>query len=133
MILFPNTDITVYNRYYDKNLEIDCYKRTVIRDVDWQEKQEGSIQDKGLIVDSSVKIFIDKLNNYISPKAFRKLENKENYFTLDIGDLIAKGNIDFEITGQKPFTIKNLEQDYDDVTSILAVSKFTEHFEVECK
>lgn len=135
MILFPNADITIYNRYYDKNLEKDCYKRTVIRDVDWQEKQQGAVQDKGLIVDSSIMIFIDKLDNYISPKAFRKLEprERENYFTLDIGDLIARGDINFEITGQKPFAIKNLEQDYDDVVAILTVSKFSEHFEVGCK
>ena len=135
MVLFPNATITVYNKYYDKTLERDYYKRTVIQDVDWQEKQEGSIQAKGLVLDSSIKIFIDKLDNYISPKAFRKLEQgeRENYFTLDIGDFIVKGEIDFEITGQKPFTIKNLEQNFDDVVTILAVSKFSEHFEVGCK
>ena len=84
---------------------------------------------------SIFKIFIDKLDNYISPKAFSRLgaEERENYFTLDIGDLIVKGDIDFEITGQKPFTIKNLEQNYDDVVCILAISKFSEHFEVGCK
>ncbi|HAT4117507.1 TPA: hypothetical protein I9Z52_002927 [Clostridium perfringens] len=135
MVLFPNATITIYNKFYDRTLERDCYKRTVIENVDWQEKQEGSIQDKGLVVDSSIKIFIDKLDNYISPKSFRRLgpEERENYFTLDIGDLIVKGEVQFEITGQKPFTIKNLEQNYDDVVSILAVSKFSEHFEVECK
>lgn len=135
MVLFPNAAITVYNKYYDKTLERDCYKRTVIENVDWQEKQEGSIQDKGLVVDSSVKIFVDKLDNYISPKSFRRLgpEERKKYFTLDIGDLIVKGDIDFEITSQKPFTIKNLEQNYDDVVCILAVSKFSEHFEVGCK
>ncbi|MEI2423354.1 hypothetical protein V6O07_24005, partial [Arthrospira platensis SPKY2] len=122
-------------KFYDNTLERDCYKRTVIENVDWQEKQEGSIKEKGLVLDSSIKIFIDKLDNYISPKAFRRLgpEERENYFTLDIGDLIVKGDIDFEITGQKPFTIKNLEQNYDDVVSILAISKFSEHFEVGCK
>lgn len=135
MVLFPNADITVYNRYYDKALERDCYQRTVIKDVDWQEKQQGSVQDKGLVVDSSIKIFIDKLDNHISPKAFRKLdpEKRKNYFTLDIGDLIVKGIINFEVTGIKPFAIKNLEENFDDVTSILAVSKFSEHFEVESK
>lgn len=135
MVLLPNADITVYNKYYDKTLERDCYKRTVIENVDWQEKQEGSIKEKGLVVDSSVKIFMDKLDNYISPKAFRRLgeEERENYFTLDIGDLIVKGEVQFEITGQKPFTIKNLEQNFDDVVSILAVSKFSEHLEVGCK
>lgn len=134
MILFPNATITVYNKYYDKTLERDCYKKTVIENVDWQEKQEGSIKEKGLVLDSSIKIFIDKLDNYISPKSFRRLgpEERENYFTLDIGDLIVKGEVDFEITGQKPFTIKNLEQNYD-VVSILAVSKFSNHFEVGCK
>lgn len=135
MILFPNADITIYNRYYDKTLEMDCYKRTVIKGVDWQEKQEGSMQDKGLVIDSSIKIFIDKLNTYTSPKTFRKLEasQREKYFTLDIGDFIVKGDIDFEITGRKPFTIKKLEESFDDVTTILAVSKFSDYFEMGCK
>ena len=135
MVLFPNAAITIYNKFYDNTLERDCYKRTVIENVDWQEKQEGSIKEKGLVLDSSVKIFIDKLDNYISPKAFRRLgpKERENYFTLDIGDLIVKGDIDFEITSQKPFTIKNLEQNYDDVVCILAISKFSDHFEVGCK
>lgn len=135
MILFPNADITIYNRYYDKILEKDCYQRTIIKDVDWQEKQQGSVQDKGLVVDSSIKIFIDKLDNYITPKAFRKLKTgeRENYFTLDVGDLIVKGNINFKIIGVKPFSVKNLESEFDDVTTILSVSKFSDHFEVESK
>ncbi|WP_415347944.1 DUF6751 family protein [Clostridium perfringens] len=62
MVLFPNATMTVYNKYYDKTLERDCYKRTVIENVDWQEKQEGSIKEKGLVLDSSIKIFIDKLD-----------------------------------------------------------------------
>ena len=45
---------------------------------------------KGLVVDSSVKIFIDKLDNYISPKAFRRLgpEERENYFTFTVFTLL---------------------------------------------
>lgn len=36
MVLFPNAAITIYNKFYDNALERDCYKRTVIENVDWQ-------------------------------------------------------------------------------------------------
>lgn len=129
MILFPNSDITIFNKYYNKDLERDCYKRTVIKDVDWQEKIESDLQDKGLKVETNVNIFLDK-ENYISPKKFRALDTKERdkYFTLDVGDYIVKGIVSQEINS---FT--ELEKNFEDAVSILGVSKCSEHFEVMCK
>lgn len=129
MILFPNSDITIFNKYYNKDLERDCYKRTVIKDVDWQEKIESDLQDKGLKVETNVNIFLDK-ENYISPKKFRGLDTTERdkYFTLDVGDYIVKGIVSQEINS---FT--ELEKNFEDAVSILGVSKCSEHFEVMCK
>ncbi|MCW6094742.1 hypothetical protein LAV60_16330 [Clostridium sporogenes] len=132
-VLFKNADITIYNKWYDSINDVDKYQRTVIKGVNWQSKRNGTITDKGLLLADSTLIFIDKLDNYISPKKFLKLSNEErpNYFTLNPGDKIVKGEVDFEITGIKPYRIADLESEFDDVIDIKSVSKLSSHFEVE--
>lgn len=135
MVLFKNSDITIYNRYYDKVNDVDRYQRTVIRGVNWQGKRNATVSDKGLNRDDSILIFIDKLDNYVSPKRFARLTDDErsNCFTFGSNDLIIKGEIDFEITGIKPNSIADLERQVDDVVNILGTQEWSNHWEVECK
>ena len=135
MVLFRNTSITIYNKYYDNDLGYDLYQRTVIKDVNWQGKRNATISDKGLLLADSILVILDKLDNYISPKQFAKLTDDERikYFTLGIADKIVKGQIDFEITGVKPYSIANLESDFDDVVNIMSARPLTDHWEVEGK
>lgn len=132
-VLFKNADITIYNRYYDNSLGLDMYQRTVIEGVNWQNKRTGTVSDKGLLLADSTLIFIDKLDNYISPKRFAKLESieREKYFTLTIGDKIVKGEVDFEIIGIKNYSINDLNNEFDDVITINSVNSLSDHFEVE--
>lgn len=134
-VLFKNTDITIYNKYYDKVNDVDRYQRTVIRGVNWQGKRNATVSDKGLNREDSILIFIDKIPGYVSPKRFNKLsdEERKNHFTFGINDIIVKGECDFEITGLKPNSISDLEREYDDVVDILGVTPWSEHWEVECK
>lgn len=135
MIFFKNSDITIYNMYYDKENDIDKYQRTVIRGVNWQGKRNATVSDKGLNRDDSILIFTDKLDNYVSPKRFAKLteEERSKYFTFGTNDIIVKGNINFEITGVRPNSISDLEHNFDDVVNILGVQEWSNHWEVECK
>ena len=132
-VLFKNEDITVYNKYYDSSSDTYKYQKTVIKGVNWQGKRNGTVSDKGLLLADSTLIFIDKLDNYISPKRFAKLsdEDRENYFTFASGDKIVKGEVDFDITGIKPYRIVDLEAEFDDVIDIKSVSEFSGHFQVE--
>lgn len=133
-VLFKNADITIYNKYYDNSLGADMYQRTVIKGVNWQSKRNGTVSDKGLLLADSTLIFIDKLDNYVSPKRFNKLSDEERhkYFTFDSnGDKIVKGEVDFEVTGVKPFRIADLENEFDDVINIKSVNLLSDHFEVE--
>lgn len=127
-VLFKNSDITIYNRYYDEVEGIDKYQRTVIKGVNWQGKRNATINEKGLLIADSTLIFIDKLSNYISPKRFSKLNDIErlNYFTFRAGDKIVKGEVDLEIT-----RIADLEKEFDDVIDIKSVTELPYHFEVE--
>ncbi|MGJ0908856.1 DUF6751 family protein [Clostridium botulinum] len=132
-VLFKNTDITIYNKWYDSVNDMDKYQRTVIKGVNWQGKRNSTVSDKGLLLADSTLIFIDKLDNYISPKRFLKLSSEErpNYFTFAPGDKIVKGEADFEITGVSPYRISDLEKNFDDVIDIKSVNILTDHIEVE--
>lgn len=134
-VLFKNADITLYNKYYDNENDVDRYQRVVIREVNWQGKRNATVGDKGLNRDDSILIFIDKIPGYISSKRFAKLTNEErpNYFTFGVNDIIVKGEIDFEITGLKHNSVADLERQFDDVVNILGVQEWSEHWEVECK
>lgn len=132
-VLFKNANITIYNKYYDFTSDTDKYKRTVIKGVNWQGKKHATVSDKGLLLADSTLIFIDKLDNYVSPKRFAKLQpmEREKYFTLAPGDKIIKGEVTFEITGVKPYRIADLEGEFDNVIDIKSVNILTDHIEVE--
>lgn len=132
-VLFKNADITIYNKYYDFVNDIDRYQRTVVKGVNWQGKRNGTVSDKGLMLADSSFIFIDKLDNYISPKRFAKLTDVErtNYFTFAPGDKIVKGEVDFAVTGVKPYRLADLENEFDNVIDIKSVNELSGHFEVE--
>ncbi len=132
-VLFKNADITIYNKYYDNSLGADMYQRTVIKGVNWQSKRNGTVSDKGLLLADSTLIFIDKLDNYVSPKRFAKLQlmEREKYFTFTIGDKIVKGEVDFEVIAIQGHRISDLEKEFDDVITIKSVAEFSGHFQVE--
>lgn len=132
-VLFKNADITVYNKYYDLASDTYKYKRTVIKGVNWQGKRNGTVSEKGLLLADSTLIFVDKLENYISPKRFAKLQpmERERYFTFAPGDKIVKGEVEFEVIGVKPYRIADLENEFDHVIDIKSVTELSDHFEVE--
>lgn len=132
-VLLKNADITIYNRYYDLASDMYKYQRTVIEGVNWQSKRNGTVSDKGLLLADSTLIFVDKLDNYVSPKRFAKMQplEREKYFTFTIGDKIVKGEVDFEITGLKARSIADLENEFDYVVTVKSVNELSGHFEVE--
>lgn len=138
-VLLKNSDITLYNKYYDKVNDVDRYQRTLIKGVNWQIKRNANMSNKVLYLDNSILIFVD-INNvegkqYIGPKQFNQLtdEQRPNYFTIYIGDKVVKGEIDFELTGIKPYSVADLQNNYDEVVTILGITPWNNHWEVECK
>ncbi|MBE6089838.1 MAG: hypothetical protein E7206_17750 [Clostridium beijerinckii] len=134
MVLFPNSDITIYNKYFDKSSGLDKYQRTVIEGVNWSSKTKlvigKTVGDKGATVTDITLIIIDKLDNYIQPKQFKNLPDADriNYFTFGLGDKIVKGNINFEVT-----KIADLDKNYDDVVTVTAAKPLSRHWEVEAE
>lgn len=139
MVLFKNADITIYNKYYNKEKSCDMYQRTVIRGVNWQGKRNvkigSNLSDSGMKTDDTVLVLVDKLDNYISPKRFVRLSDEERikYFTFVPGDKIVNGDCEFIYTGTKGGQLKDLESSYDDVLNILGVMEWSGHWEIEGK
>ncbi len=111
-----NADITVYNKYFNKETRTDKYQRTVLHGVFWDDKKAMNRLQSGLENADEVLVVIpfavisDK--EYINPKEFERLEDKSNYFTLREEDRIVKGDIDFEIIGK----LSDLDKEYEAFT-----------------
>ena len=133
-VFFKNADITIYNKYYDANSDANRYQRTIIKGVNWQSKRNATVNDKGVNVAYTTLIFLDSLPNYVDSRTFAKLDDidRPNYFTFTELDKIVKGTIDYEVTGIKPNTIANLENEYETVT-VMASQVWGNHMEVECR
>ena len=111
-----NADITIYNRHFDKATRLDKYQRTILYGVFWDERKAVNRLQSGLEDADEVTIIIpftvaaDK--KYVPPKEFEKLLDKSNYFTLQEGDRVVKGAVDFEITGKA----SDLDKEYEAFT-----------------
>lgn len=96
-----NDTITIYNRYYDSDKDLDVYQRTVVYGVFFN-SQEGYIKNStNNTSDDKAKIFIP-LNHsserqFLNVHEFENAEDKSAYFTLAPGDLIVEGESHLEI------------------------------------
>ncbi|MGL5765172.1 MAG: DUF6751 family protein [Sarcina sp.] len=137
--MFNTDNITIINSYIDENRNTK-YAITHLYDVDWQKKEDMSInQVRGIMSADVVSIFItydvkaSDNKKYISPKLFAKLSDfeKDNYYTLKHNDKIIKGIVDID-TSISP---KHLETQYDNVVDIKSISEcdMMSYFELGCE
>ncbi|MDC9367325.1 DUF6751 family protein [Clostridioides difficile] len=128
--MFFKDNITLYNKYYDKYSDKTLYKRAYLIGVDYQVSKNISVTDKGLLSADSVKVIVPFSANargkkYIDPFKYYELDEieKEKFYTFKVGDIIVKEVVDFEITSVKPYTLRELQSKFDDVSIIKAVIK----------
>jgi hypothetical protein len=109
-------DITIYNKYIENRAE--KWKRSEIREVNWQAAKAVSGLQAGYLQSNSAAIFIpfSSGTQYVLPKAWQL--NKIGW-TLQEGDVIVKGIVPDEITDV--FTITSLRAKYDDVVVITSI------------
>lgn len=135
--MMTNSDITIYNKYYDSPQDKEVYQRTEIKGVHFEENKAVKLQNQGLVSDDKVLIcipFSAKCSReYARPMLFDKLDDKTPYFTLKEGDRIVRGIQTYEVERQKElderfetFTITNVDTcDYGRLSM--------QHWEVGCK
>jgi hypothetical protein len=119
------SNLTLYNKYYDAAADRDKFKRTYLIGVDWQQEDIFAVGDKGLVNNGYVDIFVwddsQSDDTYIQPMAFEALADKTGFYTFKQGDIVAKGLVDFDITGTSPYTVKDLLMKHDNVLTLLSI------------
>lgn len=134
-----NADLTLYNRI--PGPDGDLWQRTTITGVNWQDGKKVEIGDTGLISADLTTIFIpvQSTSGYLKPNEFLRVEEKDKHFTLQNGDLVVRGLVDFELTGKRGQDEKTLRKQYDDVMTIVSVdtndfgSPHMQHWEVAAR
>lgn len=121
--MVKNTDITLYNKV--SGPDGPTYHRAYLYGVMWQDVHGVSPESEGLVVSDHTDIFIPftvtSQKNYALPKIFDAVSDKKNIFTLKPGDLIVKGIINFELTGEKGKNEKALLNTHDNVRVVKEV------------
>lgn len=142
--MMTNADITVYNRQFDKAQDKYIYLRTYLKGVNWQDSKGIRIAESGVVSDDRTRIFIPLDVNaedkqYKKPKTYKRMDDKSLFYTLDNEDIVVKGIIDFDLTGNPGENVSSLQAKYDDVMVITKVidnrygSRTIQHFELEVK
>jgi hypothetical protein len=91
--------VTIYNRIEDPQTKVIKWHRTVVPKCFWRCTEEKFIVN-GTVVNANVTICrIPKQNNYLERYLWEELGEEEikSHFTLSIGDMIVKGEVDDEI------------------------------------
>lgn len=120
--MFTNADMTIYNIIPQKGTDKEIYKRTEIQNVFWNECREITDTENGIKKEETVRIMIplESLEvlkkEYKPPKEWLAAENKDSY-TFKNKDIVVQGIVEDEIS-----TVRELEQKYDNVFTIISVS-----------
>jgi hypothetical protein len=115
-----NTAVTVWNRYIDSATRTERWQRTQIPAVAWENRKGSNVlASGGNITANQASIYIPMQGNtdYLNPMAW--LLDKIGNWTLKVGDIIAKGLIDTELT--PTFTVSDLENANYEVLTITSV------------
>ena len=139
MFGFNEDSATLFNEVLVDRKPI--YYRTFLTGIDWQQttgvKFLKTISSKAN-EDNKIVVFVNygtqEGKKYIGPKAFKQVEDKENYFTFDEGrTILVKGIHNIEIKNKQDFD--DLFNKFDDVVKVVNITKcdLTKHFELGCE
>ena len=119
-----NAQATIYNKAIDPATRSEVYFRTVLSEVYWENRRAvNKLSSGGDLAADKVLVLIPMAlgENHLAPLAWQALEDKSGKWTLQTGDLIVRGVVLEEITGE--FTVSDLKRKYDDVLAIKSVDR----------
>ena len=131
--------VTVWNRWRNPSINVDEWFRKVIPHCAWEEKIVTSVSGTGAVAGNVYSVLIDRHPLYMPRREWAALGHADKgiYFTLAAGEIMARGVVDFEITGAASKTEAAAKTAYaPDVFTISTVSDETEpykrgaHYEV---
>lgn len=97
--MLTNADITLYNRYYNKNIRLDEYRRTVIRGVHFYVDNKVTVTTEGLRSADVYKVRIPVSADsggavFVSARDYK---GEWGTWTLQADDYIVRGVLETEI------------------------------------
>lgn len=135
--------ITIFNKKYDSIKRDYYYIRTYLEGVNVEKRKAVNVIKSGLENASSGTVYIpledlkSEDKEYVSPKKYQSLKTEEvkKYFTLQTGDYIVVGIVDYTIDEKN--TTTKLKNEFDNVFEILVVDDKLKgglsHWEVSLK
>jgi len=121
-----NTAVTIFNRYYDPDLKVEVYQRTVIPAALWEDRKYSRAVGGGTrLADYSAMIFIPfsySKASYLQPIPWLALADKSDNWTIQQGDFLVKGEVADELSSS--FTPSDLKRKYDDVLEAIDIYTF---------
>lgn len=103
--------ITVINKLDAKNsaLKVDTYYKTVLNHCMWSTDEARAVQGDGTVKVGTVhKVQIPESENYLPYREWRKVENRNEAFTLRTGDYVVLGEVAEDITSSNLKATMNL-------------------------
>jgi hypothetical protein len=131
ILMRTNSDVTIWNKYRVAN--VDTWQRVVVPDVAWEQRHARSQFDSDDL--ATVYIPMARDEDYLAPRVWQALSDKSGNWTIQVGDVVAKGSISQALTAGI-YTLSNLKAAYDDVLVITSVdtydygSESMQHFRV---
>lgn len=129
--VITNSDITIFNHYYDTVSKVDIYQRKYLYGVHFEKKKQIN-NNNGVLSNANyaeILIPFSVADGYLKPKQW--LADKTDHWTLKDKDIIVDGIIDYQIDSTHP--LSELIKTYDDVFTIFAAEPIGDHWEVTAK
>lgn len=122
------TAITLFNKYVGHYHE-ECFQRTYIVMVTWEYARAARHQQTAMMTGNRVTVYIPFKRglNYVNPVVWKNLVDRTGKWTLQPGDIIARGLIDVELVSLTPglyedaIRVSQFMGLYDEVLTIASV------------
>ena len=123
--MITGSDMTLFNRYYDRSSDSYKYSRTYIKGVNWQSRKGIDVRKANVKSSDATRIFIPENadtggKEYVSPKTFANTANKDGVHTFNAEDIVVRGIAGYVIDDSGDF--KKLQREVDDVMTITKVA-----------
>ncbi|MFV0529483.1 MAG: DUF6751 family protein [Lachnospiraceae bacterium] len=93
--MITNSDITIYNAWWNAVTKKKEYKRTIIRNVWWFANRRVSASDAGVENMNNAKddfiVRIPGITGYVPPEQFYTLSDPEGKWTADTDNIVLRG------------------------------------------
>lgn len=110
---FYNDTITILNKLdaRDASLSEDVYYKTILTGCMWSEQSTRTVGSDGDVqIGTIFKIQIPEYSDYLPYKDWSKAENRDDHFTVSMGDYVIRGEVTEDITTN---TLKNIVRLYE--------------------